>query len=235
MLRVALAAGAIVALAAIGQAGLRISRSMVLADESEPYRRDVATAPSQRILIVGDSTAVGTGARSPAASVAGRIGALHAEASIVNLAEDGARLADVVLQLERAEPARFDVILVQAGANDVLRLASPAAQAADWTRVLTAARGRAEQVLVMPAGNVGTAPFFFAPFSWFMTSRARQARDIARQAAERHGAVFVNLFHERDVEPFLVDPKRYYASDYLHPSDDGYALWFQALREQARI
>lgn len=68
-----------------------------------------------------------------------------------------------------------------------------------------------------------------------MTSRARKARDIAREAAERHGATFVNLFHERDVEPFLADPKRFYASDYLHPSDDGYALWFQALREQASI
>jgi lysophospholipase L1-like esterase len=208
---------------------------MAMAGESEPYRRDVAAAPSQRILIVGDSTAVGTGARSPAASVAGRIGALHADASIVNLAEDGARVADVVLQLERAEPARFDMVLIQAGANDVLRLASPAAQAADWTRVITAARGRADRVLVMPAGNVGTAPFFFPPISWFMTSRARQARDIARQAAERHGAAFVNLFHERDAEPFLADPERFYAPDYLHPSDEGYALWFQALQAQARI
>jgi lysophospholipase L1-like esterase len=171
------ALGAIALVGACAQAGARFNRSVALAKASEPYQRTPGS-PSLRVLVVGDSTAVGTGATTPRASVAGRIGNDFPEVEILNLGAAVARLAGVVRQLEGVAVARFDVILIQAGGNDVLRLASARTLAADWDRVIAAAAARAPRVLVMPAGNVGTAPFFFfPPVSWIMTSRARSARE----------------------------------------------------------
>jgi lysophospholipase L1-like esterase len=54
-------------------------------------------------------------------------------------------------------------------------------------------------------------------------------------AARRGDATFVDLFHERDNDPFLKDPDRFFAPDYLHPSNDGYGLWYDALKSQGHL
>jgi lysophospholipase L1-like esterase len=86
----------------------------------------------------------------------------------------------------------------------------------------------------MPAGNVGNAPFFFAPVSWLMTWRSRRLSSMARDVASRHGAVLVNLFRERADEPF-VQRQELNASDGLHPTDAGYWVWFGELMGQAAL
>ena len=55
-----------------------------------------------------------------------------------------------------------------------------------------------------------------------------------RAAAERHGAVYVNLFHDRDEDPFVRQPELN-ARDGLHPSDAGYRVWLQALLDQTDL
>jgi len=87
----------------------------------------------------------------------------------------------------------------------------------------------------MPGGNVGNAPFFFAPLSWIMTSRSRELHAMVRASAAARGAVYVNLFKEAADDPFVRDPQRLHAADGLHPSDDGYALWYSELRSQAAL
>jgi lysophospholipase L1-like esterase len=232
--KLAIALAALALLGACVQAGVRFNRSVALAKTSEPYQHR-PLRPDARILIVGDSTAVGTGAMDPRASIAGRIAQEFPDTEIVNLGADGARLADVHGQLESIGSTRFDLILVQAGGNDVIRLASASTLADDWSAVARAAAGRAPQVIIMPAGNVGTAPFFFPPVSWVMTARARSAREIAAGTAQASGAAFVDLFYERQDDPFLQDPERFYAPDFLHPSDAGYGLWYDALKTQGDL
>ena len=92
----------------------------------------------------------------------------------------------------------------------------------------------ADLVVLMPAGNVGNAPFFFAPLSWGMTWRARQPHALTRAAAVRHGAVQVNLFHARDADPFVLQTGLQ-AADGLHPSDAGYRVWFDGLMTQTDL
>jgi lysophospholipase L1-like esterase len=232
--KLAAAITAVALLGAYAQAGVRFNRSVALAKESEPYQHH-PVRPASRVLIVGDSTAVGTGASDPRASVAGRIAAEFPDAELVNRGADGARLPQVRDQILQAADTGFDVILVQAGGNDVIRLASSAKLEDEWCALAQAAAKGARSVIIMPAGNLGTAPFFFAPVSWVMTSRARTARGIAAAAAHASGAAFVDLFQERDDDPFLRDPKRFYAPDFLHPSDAGYELWYDALKRQGGL
>ena len=40
---------------------------------------------------------------------------------------------------------------------------------------------------------------------------------------------FVDLFSDPVAEPFMKEPHRYYCPDGLHPSGEGYGLWFSAL------
>lgn len=219
----------------------RMRQAATLAAQSEPFEQRGAETPGQgagRLLIVGDSTAVGTGATSPETSVAGLIGRDHPSLRVVNRARDGARFADIARQLQgeaAVSDGRFDVVLVLGGGNDVIRLTGQERMASDVTQTLMAARGLAPVVLVLPSGNVGNAPFFFPPWSWLMTQRSRDLHAIARTAAAQTGATYVNVFAERKADPFAQQPKRFHAADGLHPSDAGYALWYAELNRQANL
>lgn len=231
-LRVAFAlAGAGLVLGA-GCAASRLQASAELVRESEPFQAS-PEGPAQRLLIVGDSTAVGTGASSPRASLAGLIAAEHADWAIVNRARDGAKFGDVVEQLAGDE--RFDTVLLLAGGNDVVRLTGAEALRSSVDEALARARALAPRVIVMPAGNVGNAPFFYPPWSWWMSHRSRELHRIVRAAAASHDAAYVDLYKERRDDPFAQQPKRLNAADGLHPSDEGYRLWREELRRQAGL
>lgn len=218
-------------LVAFARTGLKLGESAELVRRSEPFQRALA-APQRRLLVVGDSTAVGTGASSPAGSVAGLLAQAYPDLEVENRGRDGAKFADVLRQLDGDEP--FDMVLVQAGGNDVIRLRDLGASGADIGQVVRRARERAALVVVMPAGNVGNSPFFFPPLSWWMTRRSRELHTHVRTAARRHEAVYVNLFQEREDDPFVRHPELN-AADGLHPSDAGYRLWFEQLQAQAAL
>ena len=207
----------------------RIGKAGELARRSEPLQHTPPDA-TLRLLIVGDSTGVGTGASSPDSSLAGLLGRAHPRLRIDNRARDGATFADVVGQLAGSE--RYDLVLVQAGGNDVIRLRSDEDVRADIDRATALARERSDRVVLMPAGNVGNAPFFFPPASWLMTERARRLHGFVRESANRHGAVVVNLFKERADDPFAQKPELN-AVDGLHPSDAGYQVWRDELLAQS--
>jgi len=212
-----------------GCAVWRLGQSAELARLSEPFQQTPAQ-PALRLLIVGDSTAVGTGAASPADSLAGLIARDHPSLLIENRARDGAKFADVIEQL--AGEGRFDLVLVQVGGNDIIRLTGMDRLRADVEAVARRAAERSDRVVLMPAGNVGNAPFFFAPLSWMMTQRARAMHRMVQAAASQTGATYVNLFHERAYDPFVKDPGLN-ARDGLHPSSAGYRVWFRELMTQA--
>jgi lysophospholipase L1-like esterase len=209
----------------------RLRDSVEMARASEPLQRSVMQ-PRARLLIVGDSTAVGTGASSPQSSLAGLLARAFPDLHIDNRARDGATFADVERQLDGSD--RYDIVLVQAGGNDVIRLRDLDAVNGDIDRVTRRARELADLVLLMPAGNVGNAPFFFRPVAWLMTSRARRLHASVREAAARHGAVYVNLFKERGDDPF-AQRAELNARDGLHPSDLGYRVWFDTLMTQSDL
>jgi lysophospholipase L1-like esterase len=234
MVRPSLLMALVVAGALLGAAGCtvgRIGEARELARQSTPLQHTPADA-TLRMLIVGDSTGVGTGASAPQASLAGLLARDHPRLWIENRSRDGATFAGTADQLSR--DGRFDIVLVLAGGNDVIRLRAPDALRADIERSVVLARERADVVVLMPAGNVGNAPFFVPPLSWEMTRRARVLHELVRDAAQRRAVTYVNLFHERDDDPFVQRPQLH-AGDGLHPSDAGYREWYQALLVQAGL
>ena len=228
----AITAVAVLALAgASGRAVWRIKQSADLARQSEPFQASPAQ-PVARLLIVGDSTGVGTGASSPAQSLAGLIAQEHPSLKIVNRAKDGAKFADISRQLEALGNQRFDAVLVLGGGNDVIRLTGHAALATAVANTAQLARSHAKLVVMMPSGNVGNAPFFFAPLSWLMSQRSRALHQLVRQAATDNGALYVNLYKEKAEDPFAQRSDELNAKDGLHPSDAGYRVWLSELNAQ---
>lgn len=230
---VALAGAALLSLS--GCAFWKIPQAIELAKNSEPFEQTPRDA-ALRLLVVGDSTAVGTGASSPSRSVAGLIAEGHSALRVENRGRDGARFADVLEQLRAASAPgqRFDIVLVQAGGNDVIRLSDLDQLGSRTDEVVAAAAKLAPLVLVMPSGNVGNAPFFYPPLSWWMTARSRHLHDLVEASAQRPGVIYIDLFRERANDPFVAHPELN-AADGLHPSDAGYAQWFSELDKQADL
>ena len=226
------AVAALAVAATAGQAAWRIRQSAELARQSDPFQAAPAGATAS-LLIVGDSTGVGTGATSGASSVAGLIARDHPRLRIVNRARDGARFADIARQLDGHE--RFDAVLVLGGGNDVIRLTDHTLLAQQVAAVAGRARSRAPLVILMPPGNVGNAPFFMPPLSWLMARRARALHGLVRQAAIEHGAIYVSLYKDKADDPFAQRPGELNARDGLHPSDAGYRLWHDAHKAQAAL
>jgi lysophospholipase L1-like esterase len=214
--------------------GVHLWRGRALAAESRPFERQLPGA-ERRVLILGDSTAVGTGAGAPAGSVAGRLASDFPGVEVINLAEDGARMSDVLGQLAVAPEGPVDVILIQIGGNDILRFTEEETLRAATAEVLQSARRRASRVVMMSTGDVGTAPAFMPPLSWILSNRTREVRELFLDLSAAAGIEYVDLYRPPERDPFLSDPDRYYAPDGLHPSGEGYRRWYEQLLDDTAI
>jgi lysophospholipase L1-like esterase len=214
--------------------GVRIFTGRKISDRSISFQNE-ASPERYRILIVGDSTGVGTGAEAPEDSVAGLILRDFPETTIENRAENGAKFADVVEQLDDEQTELYDLILIQAGGNDILRFTALDRLENNVGTLLESAKERARHVVFMSTGNVGNAPAFMPPLTWIYTSRTRKVRKLLMEIAEAQEVIYVDLFMERRDDPFVSEPRRYNAPDFLHPGSEGYRLWYEALKNQAGL
>jgi len=217
------------------QRGKKLARSTVAFQRLLPGAR-------MRILIAGDSTAVGTGAARPEESVAGLFGRDNPDAEIVNVSGNGKRVGELLNELavkvrpfhrqgRTLDALTFQLIVLQIGANDIVYLTPLSQLRSDLNALLIRARELSPTVLVLHSGNIGAAPLFPWPLSAFYTARTREVRSLYQELAAQNDAHYVDLFRERGADVFLRDPVQYYASDLYHPSSAGYALWYRRIRE----
>ena len=204
---------------------IRFSRRIVAKTQAAQQ-----TPPTCRrvIVVAGDSTAFGVGAL-PAETTAGRIAAAFPHARVINVARSGANVGRVVQQLESLDIQHADMVLIHAGANDVLEFRNPAKVEADLRAVLTKAKALSNNVVIMPGHDFSVAPFFLRPISKAINWQAQKVHAIVKRVTEELGVMFVDLYRDPTTEPFVKEPRRYYCPDGLHPSGEGYAIWFSAL------
>ena len=195
-----------------------------LAAKAVPFERVDKNAESS-ILIIGDSTVVGTGASDPTQSIAGRVGEVFPESSIVNMGTNGAKTVDLIPKLRDLE-SRYDLIMIHIGGNDVVRFTSYEQVKDSIEEVLRLAKTKSDRVTITSTGNVGTA--LLLPFGsrWIFEKRTRRVRDIFMKAARDLDVTYIDLFREKKEDPFHQNPSVYYASDLFHPSNAGYDSWF---------
>ena len=186
------------------------------------------------VVVAGDSTAFGVGAL-PAESTAGRLAAAFPRARVVNVARSGARIGHVVEQLDRVDCPAADLVLVQACANDVLEFRPVAKVEADLRAAISRARRLSRNIVLMPGQNFSVAPFFLRPLSAVIMWHAVKIHAIVKRVTAEEGVIFVDLFRDPSADPFVQEPRRYYCPDGLHPSGEGYAIWFAVLMAQVPL
>ena len=171
-------------------------------------------------VALGDSAALGLGARRPetgyvgilADAVAARTGR---HVRVRNLAIDGATLGVVLRdELGRLEGLEPDLVTLGIGANDI------------WT--FDPERFRSEYTRICDALPPGTLVAELPSFSVLpVARRARAANRIIHEVAEAHGFWVAPLYAMTGVGG-VVDAVLGAAGDRFHPNDRGHRRWADA-------
>lgn len=225
----------IVLAAAVSYAGYEYARfrSLLIITDSlvEVAKSFERAAGAETMLVLGDSTAVGVGAESPEDTLAGRIAVLHPGWSVENHAVSGARIHDIKEQLDAARKEHYALILIQVGANDIIRFRGAADAAAELGKYLEGAAALSEKTVFLTAGNVGATKFFPSLLNPYYHRATLRYHDAFEKLATRTGTTYVNLYVPPADDPFTKDPERFFSDDGLHLSSEGYRLWFEKVRE----
>ena len=120
-------------------------------------------------------------------------------------------------------------MLIHACANDVLEFRPVRKVEADLRTAIARARQLSPNVILMPGHNFSVAPFFLRPISRVIMWHAVKIHEMVVRVTQELGVIHVDLFHDPTDDLFVREPHRYYCPDGLHPSGEGYALWFATL------
>lgn len=187
--------------------------------------------------MIGDSTGLGVGASHPDRSLPGLLAADFSHADVTNLCRSGARVGDLLCPLAQlaARCERFDLVLVMAGGNDVLRLGLSAALLKSQARLLTnAVAGLAPHAVWLGCADIGLSPVFLPPFSWLLRWRTRHTMRMLAREAERRGVDFIDFSTPHWTRRFGAERHIYFAADGVHPTEAAYRVCYDAVRERLR-
>ncbi len=190
----------------------------------------------ESILVLGDSSAVGVGASKPEESVAGRLSEFTSASYVENKAVSGATVRDLAVQIAQVSQTHYSIILIQIGGNDIVRLHGPK-HVADLLAAELADLPRADKVIVISAGDVGSAPLFPWPITLIyhalnLSYHEQFARALSGpiEGYNQGNITYVNLYTAPNNDLFSLEPQRYFAADGFHPSSAGYSIWFDAVK-----
>jgi len=167
-----------------------------------------------RLVVVGDSTAVGTGAQSLDDAIPGRLGVLLG-ARWRAVGTNGFTAADILRDhIDDAAGGPADVAVLLVGWNDAMKLRSGRAYARDLAALierLKAASPQGRVVVVAPPvfGDFAVLP---QPLRMALGAHAAGLTKIAERVADEHEVDFAPGFDGKSV-----------ASDGFHPDGEGYA------------
>ena len=190
--------------------------------------------PGVRLLVIGESTAAGTGAPTHETSLVGHLArALAADGREVAwraAGRNGARARAVTRDLVPTA-ADWDPthVVVLTGINDLQLAWRPGAWAADVAALLLAIAATWPRARVVISGlpDVTAIPAIPEPLRRVLARKARRFGWATERAAAATGAVYVPV----DRLPLTRED---FSSDGVHPGPAGYARWARALAPAVR-
>jgi lysophospholipase L1-like esterase len=189
----------------------------------------------RRVVWLGDSTAAGVGASSPAGALPSQVadGLGASDASVAVLAVSGDRVADVLAdQAPKVAGLRPDLILISVGANDTIHLTGRGTFRHTYERLVRALPAGVPVVL-LGVPDMGAIPRFAQPLRAVSGWRGRHLDAEVRRVAADTGAVYADIAGPTG-PLFRREPGRYFAGDDFHPGDAGYSLWADAVLKVLR-
>ncbi|MFN3565137.1 MAG: SGNH/GDSL hydrolase family protein [Burkholderiaceae bacterium] len=197
---------------------------------------EIGSGAPLRLLVIGESTAVGVGAahhgEALAGELAGRLAAkLGRRVFWRVLGENGATARRALQVLEAAEAAPADLAVVALGVNDVLEQTRVARWRRDVAALVAAlhARTGARDVILLEVPPLAKFPALPRPLRDVLGADAHRLDAALARLAARLDAPDRRVRHDR----FAFDGAReFFARDGFHPSARGYARWAELIADR---
>lgn len=191
-----------------------------------------AARSTVRLVLLGDSSALGVGVAQVADTVGGRLAELLVadgyRVELSSVAVVGSRSADLATQVARAMLGPTpDVAVVLVGANDATGLRRPAESAAALGAAVARLRAADVPVIVGTCPDLGAARAFASPLRQIVAALGRRTSRAQAVAVRAAGGVPVDLATLTGAV-FRADPGTL-SPDGYHPSADGYRVWAHVL------
>lgn len=214
--------------------GKRVRRKIGVLPDAGGERRGRSGAGDAvaKLLVLGESTVAGLGARTHSTALAGQFAAFLSEKIGKQvewhvIGKNGVTARRAILELVPQIPPgeNFDYILLGVGGNDVLKLSSPRKWRRDMSELLRIMRRRYPQALIFMtnAPAVHLSPVLPQPIKFILGTLSQLHDENSKQFTQRWKRVY--YFHRpREItEGFFADG--------IHPSEKGYTDWSKRMIE----
>ena len=196
--------------------------------------RQLVWRPGKFVYVaIGDSTVEGVGASDPSRSypalVFEKIKHEKKRAYFYNLGKSGARIKDVVeLQLAKAVELKPDLITISVGANDLRHRTKLRHFEKDFLELIKTLSEKTKAKIIISnipdLSVVPSIPILVKHLLRFVTGRFNR---IIKEYAEQFKCILVDLYTGSKI--YGRKSTGLISEDGLHPSDEGYALWANAI------
>ena len=211
----------------------QVRKTALLLPEPKGARKGTAGAgPSLRLLIVGDSSAAGVGARTQSEALSGQLVHLLSQRFTVSWrleASTGHATQNSIDRLMAMPPQPFDCAVIALGVNDVTRATTKAQFRRKQALLLSLlqTRFKVSQILSSGVPQMQHMPLLPQPLAWVVGRQAaRLDKVLGELATNTATASHIPMRFSKD--PLLA------ASDGFHPSPAAYALWAASLASHIR-
>ncbi|SIT82387.1 Lysophospholipase L1 [Yoonia rosea] len=217
--------------------GALVRRSALHLDDPSGRRHGVSgQGPDLRLLIIGDSSAVGVGTSHQEEALLGHMRKRLSQTNTVYWSVDaktGATTAETIARLQQHAPEKFDVVSVSLGVNDI----TSRVPLAKWLRSVSTLldliedRFEADVICVSGIPPIRYFPLLPQPLRWVLGAQATRFDQALRAlVADRSGCRFVEMDFEPDVTKMSPDG--------FHPGPKIYSEWgrkvYRAIRRDIR-
>lgn len=194
-------------------------------------------APKLRLVLLGDSAAIGVGVEWLSETVGGQLARMLAEGTpdtgerhvlLSSVGVAGSRSTDLATQVARALLGdKPDVAVVLIGANDATGLRAPEESADHLRAAVRRLRDAGVEVVVGTCPDLGATRAIAPPLRQIAGLLGRRMAKAQAKAVIEAGGVVVDLGEETGAV-FRADAGTL-CYDGFHPSADGYRVWAHAL------
>jgi len=232
----------IISVVVLGAVVIELFRTILLTYKAKELGKKVTPfskinpGAEEKILVIGDSTSLGVGSENPNKSLAGRLSCDFPNASICNLSKNAMEVSTLLKELTAVSHMHYDIIMMHIGGIDTLKYTSMTKLSKNLNDIFNIAKKmNPDKIILVSMNNVGAAPVFkYSLLRPLYSSRSRKIRDFFSAECKKHEIIHADLFAEKKEDSLSRNPKKFYAADGIHPTDEGYGLWYDKIKKQIK-